>query len=251
MTTRRDIAPLTVVIADDEPIAREGLRRMLAEHVWLTVVGEAASGDATVTMVDALHPDVLFLDVEMPGGSGIDVLRRLTHRPLVVFTTAFSQHAVTAFELGAVDYLLKPFGAERLLRAVERVRAGVGEPVEEAGDRLQEAMRQGTMSRLFVRSGNGVIPVSVDQLTRVEAWGDYVTAHTATSRYVMHLALQRLADRLDPSRFVRVHRAHLVNLAHVRAFRAQPGGGLVAEMLDGTTVPVSRTHARAIRALGL
>lgn len=251
MTTRGDAAPLTVVIADDEPIAREGLRRMLEAHAWLSVVGEAASGDASVAMVDARRPDVLFLDVEMPGGNGIDVLRRLAHRPFVVFTTAFSQHAVTAFELGAVDYLLKPFGEERLRIALDRVRAGVGEPVEAVGDRLQEAMRQGAMTRLFVRSGHSVIPVAVEQVVRVEAWGDYVIAITTTSRYVVHLALQRLADRLDPARFVRVHRAHLVNLAHVKAFRAQPGGGLVAEMRDGATVPVSRAHARTIRALGL
>ncbi|HEX4934610.1 MAG TPA: LytTR family DNA-binding domain-containing protein [Gemmatimonadaceae bacterium] len=250
MTARRDGAPLTVVIADDEPIAREGLRHMLAAHDWLRVVGEAASGGATVTMVDALRPDVLFLDVEMPGGTGVDVLQRLTHRPFVVFTTAFSQHAVTAFELGAVDYLLKPFGGDRLQRALERVRAGAGEPAEDASDRLQEALRHGAMSRLFVRSGASVIPVAVEQITRVEAWGDYVTAYTTSSRYVVHLALQRLADRLDPARFVRVHRAHLVNLAHVKAFRPQPGGGLVAEMLDGASVPVSRTHARTIRALG-
>ena len=251
MTAHRDAAPLTVVIADDEPIARQGLRHMLAAHSWLSVVGEAASGDATVAMVDALRPDVLFLDVEMPGESGIDVLRRLTHAPMVIFTTAYSQHAVTAFELGAIDYLLKPFGAARFALALERLRAGVGEPVESVGDRLQEAMRRGTMSRLFVRSGSFVIPVAVEQVARVEAWGDYVIAHTTSTRYVIHLALQRLADRLDPARFVRVHRAHVVNLAHVKAFRAQPGGGLVAEMHDGAKVPVSRTYAKGIRALGL
>lgn len=248
--TGRQAAPLTVVIADDEPIAREGLRHLLGAHPWLTLVGEAASGVATVALVERLRPDVLFLDVEMPGGTGLEVLAQLHHRPFVVFTTAYSQHAVTAFELGALDYLLKPFGGDRLQLALERVRAGVGEPCEPVGDRLREALRRGPMTRLFVRSGTSVIPVAVDDLARVEAWGDYVTAYTATSRYVVHVALQRLAERLDPARFVRVHRAHLVNLAHVRAFRAQPGGGLAAEMTDGTMVPVSRTHAKAVRALG-
>jgi two-component system LytT family response regulator len=248
--TGRAGAPLTVVIADDEPIAREGLRLLLGAHPWLALAGEAASGTATVEVVERVRPDLLFLDVEMPGGNGLEVLARLQHRPLVVFTTAYSQHAVTAFELGALDYLLKPFGSERLQLALERVRAGVGEPCEPAGDRLREALRRGPMTRLFVRSGGSVIPVAVGELTRVEAWGDYVTAYTTTSRYVVHVALQRLAERLDPMTFVRVHRAHLVNLSHVKAFRTQPGGGLAAEMRDGTLVPVSRTHARAVRALG-
>lgn len=250
MTDGQEGAPLTVVIADDEPIAREGLRLMLGAHPWLTVVGEAASGAATVELVERVRPELLFLDVEMPGGSGVEVLARLQHRPFVVFTTAYSQHAVSAFELGALDYLLKPFGSERLQRALERVRAGAGEPCEPAGDRLREALRHGPMTRLFVRSGTSVIPVAVEQVVRVEAWGDYVTVYTTASRYVVHVALQRLAERLDPAVFVRVHRAHLVNLSHVKAFRAQPGGGLVAELLDGTVVPVSRSHARAVRALG-
>lgn len=251
MNAGRDAAPLSVVIADDEPIAREGLRHMLGAHDWLRVVGEAASGTATVEVVERLRPDVLFLDVEMPGGSGVEVLARLQHRPFVVFTTAYSQHAVTAFELGALDYLLKPFGSERLHLALERVRASAGEPSDAAGDRLQAALRRGPITRLFVRSGSSVLPVAVGQVTRLEAWGDYVTVYTTTSRYVVHLALQRLLERLDPERFVRVHRAHVVHLSHVKAFRAQPGGGMAAEMLDGTLVPVSRPHARAVRALGL
>jgi len=250
MSAEHDLAPLTAIIADDEQIARDGLRRMLAAHEWLTVVGEARSGDETVELVDRMRPDLLLLDVEMPGATGIQVLSRLTHHPFVIFTTAYSQHAVSAFELGAIDYLLKPFGADRLHLALERVRAGAGEPSESTGDRLKEALRQGAMSRLFVRSGMSVIPIAVDQVVRVEAWGDYVTVHTPSSRYVVHLALQRLAERLDAERFVRVHRAHLVNLAFVRAFRSQPGGALAAEMTDGTLIPVSRTHARAIRALG-
>ncbi|MCU0647069.1 MAG: LytTR family DNA-binding domain-containing protein [Gemmatimonadaceae bacterium] len=243
-------APVTACVADDERIARDGLVRLLGATPWIRVVGEAASGAAAVELVDRLRPDVLFLDIEMPDGSGLDVLRQLTHRPFVVFTTAFGQHAVTAFELGAVDYLLKPFGAERLATALERVRAGLGEPVDRVADRLHDVMRQGPMTRLFVRSGAAVLPVMVDQLVRIEAWGDYVNAYTSTSRYVVHVALQRLVDRLDAATFVRVHRAHVVNLAFVRAFRTQSGGGMAAEMTDGTLVPVSRAYARQVRALG-
>ncbi len=250
MSAPRDVTPVTAVIADDEPVARDGLRDMLSEVSWMRCVGEAASGPAAREMVEQLRPDVLFLDIEMPEGNGIEVFRQLRHRPFVVFTTAFSQHAVSAFELGAVDYLLKPFGAERLQRALDRIRSGLGEPRDAVADRLQEVMSQGTMTRLFVRSGASVIPVDVEAITHLSAWGDYVTAHTASSRYVVHVALHRLEERLDPTRFVRIHRAHIVNLAHVTAFRSLSGGQLVAEVANGTQVPVSRTYARALRALG-
>ncbi|MBK8250754.1 MAG: response regulator [Gemmatimonadetes bacterium] len=246
--SRATLAPITVVVADDEPVAREGLRRALEAFSWVRWIGEAGSGTAAVEMVDRLKPDLLFLDIEMPGGTGLDVMQRLTHHPMVVFTTAYAEYAVTAFELGSLDYLLKPFGPERLQSAMERVRAAVGEPRESPVERLAAALGTGPITRLFVRSGNAVLPVAVDALVHLEAWGDYVIAHTATSKYVIHVSLQRLEERLDPSCFVRVHRSHLVHLACVAAFRPE-GGGLVAELTTGARVPVSRTHARAVRRL--
>lgn len=243
-------APVRVLIAEDEPIARAGLRHLLAAHPWLECLGEAASAPATVEAVDRLEPDLLFLDIEMPGGSGLDVLRQVKHQPLVVFTTAWAQHAVTAFELGALDYLLKPFGAARLETALDRVRAAIGEPVDGIADRLGEALRQGPVSRLFVRSGRAIIPVDVETVSRFEAWGDYVVAHTPRGRHVIHVSLNRLETRLDPARFTRVHRTHIVNLAQVRAFRAQGKGRLVAELVDGTLVAVSRSKAQVLRGLG-
>ncbi|MBC7895309.1 MAG: response regulator transcription factor [Cytophagaceae bacterium] len=243
-------APVTALIADDEPIAREGLSAMLAAHSWIAVIGEAANGPATLEALERLKPELLFLDIQMPGLTGPEVLRQATHHPVVVFTTAFAQHAVTAFELGALDYLLKPFGAERLGLALERVRSAFGEPNPGVADRLAEAMASGPMSRLFVRSGASILPVGVETISRFEAWGDYVTAHAGRSRHVIHLALNRLEERLDASRFLRVHRAHIVNLAHVRAFRPAGKGRLVAEMLDGSVVPVSRSKAQGLRELG-
>lgn len=237
-----------VVVADDEPVAREGLRDMLAAVPWLMCVGEAASGPATVEAVARLAPDVLFLDVEMPGLSGIEVLRRLTHQPHVVFTTAFAQHAVTAFELGALDYLLKPFGEQRLVAALERVRAVLGEPVAyPAADRLRDAIGHAPMSRLFVRTGAAIVPVAVESVAWFEARGDYVAAHVGPARHVLHVALSRLEARLDPARFVRIHRAHIVNLDHVVAFRPMGGGALVAELRDGVRLNVSRSRAQALR----
>ena len=121
-------APVSVVIADDEPVARLGLRDMLTAVPWLSIVGEAASGPAAVELINKLKPELVFLDIQMPGLLGTDVFAHVTHRPFVVFTTAHAQHAATAFELGALDYLLKPFGQDRMLKALERVRAALGEP---------------------------------------------------------------------------------------------------------------------------
>jgi two-component system LytT family response regulator len=245
------VARVTAVIADDEPVARTGLRHMLAGTSWITVIGEAASGPATVDAVNRLRPELLFLDIEMPGFPGTSVLARLEYHPFVIFTTAFAQHAVTAFELGALDYLLKPFGPERLATALERARAALGEPGPAAFDRLTEAMSAGPMSRLFVRSGGAIIPVLVDAVSWFEAWGDYVTAHAGTARHVLHLSLNRLESRLDPKRFVRIHRTHIVNLEHVKAFRRAGKGRFEAELTDGTRLAVSRGKAQMLRELGV
>lgn len=224
---------------------------MLAVASWIDCVGEAASGPAAVEAINTLKPDLVFLDIEMPGFIGTEVMRRVEHQPHVVFTTAFAEHAVTAFELGALDYLLKPFGPDRLAAALDRVRLALGEPGPPALARFAEAMLQEPMSRLFVRSGNAIIPISVDRVSHFEAWGDYVTAYSGRSKHVIHLSLNRLEARLDPKQFLRLHRTNIVNLAHVAAFRRLAGGRLAAELKDGTRLPVSRSRAQVIRDLGL
>jgi two-component system LytT family response regulator len=242
---------VTTLIVDDEPLARAGLRDMLDAVEWVTCVGEAANGPAAVQALDTLRPELVFLDIQMPGLLGTDVLRRVTHRPFVVFTTAYAQHAVTAFELGALDYLLKPFGPDRLAATLERVKAAIGEPTPHpALDRLSEALRQGPMSRLFVRTGGAIVPVPVTDVGWFEARGDYVAAHAGPSRHLVHLSLNRLETRLDPKRFVRVHRTHIVNLDHVKTFLRLGKDRLVAELKDGTQLPVSRQRARELRGLG-
>jgi two-component system, LytTR family, response regulator len=242
---------VTAFVADDEPIARAGLRAMLAAFDWVEVVGEAADGASAVKGIEALRPELVFLDVQMPGLLGTEVLRRLERPPFVIFTTAYSEHAVTAFELGAVDYLLKPFGPSRLAAAIERVRSALGEPVPvDAFERLSGALSGGSISRLFVRVGGTLVPLPVERVSRFEADGDYVTAYAENARHVLHLSLSRLEARLDPRRFSRVHRAHIVNLDQVRAFKRDTRGNLEAELLDGARVPVSRARAQELRSLG-
>ena len=238
-------------VADDEPIARAGLRAMLLAFDWVEVVGEAADGESALRAIEAQRPELVFLDVQMPGLLGTDVLRRLERPPFVIFTTAFSEHAVTAFELGAVDYLLKPFGAGRLAAAMERVRAALGEPAPaDVFERLSGALSGGPIRRLFVRSGGSLVPLPVEQVSWFEADGDYVAAHAGSARHLLHLSLSRLEARLDPRKFVRVHRTHIVNLDRVRAFRRDERGNLEAELFDGARVPVSRARAQELRSLG-
>ncbi|MEP6938555.1 MAG: LytTR family DNA-binding domain-containing protein [Rudaea sp.] len=240
---------VSTLIVDDEPVARAGLRHMLAECDWLTCVGEAANGDAALAAIEELRPELVFLDIQMPGLSGTEVARRSRHQPLFVFTTAYAAHAVTAFELGALDYLLKPFGAERLEAALERVRAALGEPRVTTFERLGEAFGHAPMTRLFVRSGRSILPVAVADVSRFEAVGDYIAAHVGDTQHLLHLALGQLESRLDPQHFARIHRAHIVNLDCVRAFRREPDGRVVAELKSGVSLPVSRTRARDLRGL--
>ncbi len=242
---------VSALVVDDESIARAGLKGMLAAFDWIEIIGEAADGKSAVQMIETQKPELVFLDVQMPGLLGTDVLRYITHRPFVIFTTAYSQHAVTAFELGAVDYLTKPFGPARLGAALERVRSAIGEPASvDAIERLSGTLGSGPITRLFARVGNALVPIPVDRVSWLEADGDYVIAHVGNSRHLLHVSLSSLALRLDPKKFTQVHRAHVVNLDHVRAFKRDVRGNLEAELTDGTRVPVSRARAQELRSLG-
>ncbi len=242
-------AKISTLIVDDEPVARAGLRHMLAEVEWIRCIGEAANGPAAIQAIDALKPELVFLDIQMPGLLGTEVVARTTHQPFVVFTTAYAQHAVTAFELGALDYLLKPFGEERLRGALERIRAALGEPRTSSLDRFSEAMSHAPMSRLFVRIGRSIVPLAVNDIAWFEAVGDYIAAHVGDTQHLLHLSLSQLEERLDPRRFTRIHRTHIVNLDHVAAFRREAGGNLVAELKNGICLQVSRTRAKDLRSL--
>lgn len=252
------VAPLSALIADDEAVARAGLARLLAQVPWIRVIGEAANGPDAVAAIDTLRPELVFLDIQMPGLIGTEVVRQIRHRPHVVFTTAYAQHAVAAFELGALDYLLKPFGEERLQASLERIRAAFGEP-RTAFERLGEALGRAPLTRLFVRSGRAITPLAVAAISRFEAVGDYTAVHVgavhigavqaSAAPHLLHLSLNQLEERLDPTRFLRIHRAHLVNLDHVTAFRRDSAGQVRAELRDRTSLPVSRAKARELRDL--
>ena len=243
----------TAFIVEDEPIARNRLRELLGDVDWVECIGEAADGVSAVKMIDELRPDLLFLDIEMPGMTGIEVLNNITHDPAVVFTTAYDRYAVTAFELEALDYLLKPFGAKRLEAALDRVRKSLpADPEFPAMERARSALAGvGPSSRIFVRDRGRIIPIGVDTIDRLEADDDYVAVHAGGKRYLVYLSMNEFEARLDPQRFVRIHRSHIVNLDKVAALVPEDGGRLRIEMKDGARLTASRARAKELRHLAI
>jgi two-component system LytT family response regulator len=225
---------LTVVIADDEELAREQLRAL-----------------AALQLIDELRPDLVLLGLALPGMTGIEIARRMRHRPAVVFTTAFDHAAVAAFELQAVDYLIKPFDEQRFKAAIERARERAQTPPELAdGERLRHALYEsGHLSRFFVRDRNRILVVPTGEVERLEARGDYVALHAGARRHLVQVTIADMERMLDPGRFVRVHRSHIVNLDYVVAFTTDPKGALEVELRSGTRLSVSRSRAQALRNL--
>ena len=242
--------PITAVVVEDEPEARLNLQEYLAGVDWIRVVAEARDGREAVEMVERLQPELLFLDVQLPELDGLAVLHRLTHVPEVIFTTAYDQHAVAAFELGAVDYLVKPFGRERFLATLERVRRRLapGEPGPASIERVRSALAP-PLDRLFARKGDRIVPVPASEVSRVEACGDYARLHAASGKYLLHVSLAELEERLDPARFVRVHRSHLVNLEAIAHMEPYDERRLALVLRDGSRVVASRTASERLRRL--
>ena len=239
----------TAVVADDDLLARERLKDLNAEAGLFELVGEAADGHTAVTLIDDIKPDIAFLDIEMPGITGLKVLERITHRPAVIFTTAYTNYAVRAFDLAAIDYLLKPFGIERLTEAVERVGGEAGANVELL-ERARIALNASDerLERIFIRERDSIIPLLVADIVRFEADGDYVHVHTAKQRHMVRARLQDLQEELG-AEFVRVHRSHLVNLDRVVRFEPHDASRLVAVMEDGSRVVASRSRSQGLRQL--
>ena len=240
---------LSALIVDDEPLARKQLRDLIRGVPWLECIGEAGDGHSAVEMVDRDSPDIVFLDIQMPGMLGIEVLRRVRRRPAVIFTTAYDRYAVTAFELQAMDYLLKPFGRERFEAALERARAALLDRSAWPGDRLDPAAGPRAMTRLFVRERGRIVPVPVASIERVEARDDYIALYVGGRRHLVHMSMNDLEAMMDPGRFVRIHRRHIVNLDHVVGFTPHDGTRLEVEMKSGVRLVASRARSRTLRGL--
>ena len=242
--------PVTALICEDEPLARRAIREYLADVDWIEVVGQAENGREAMRLLHKLEPDLVFMDVRMPGLTGLEVLDAATHVPAVVFTTAFDEYAVTAFELGAVDYLVKPFGRDRLLETLQRVRVRlIGEGRAGWRGAPDRAADTGVADRVFARRKGSIVPVAVHDIVRAEATDGGTRVTVAGGELTYDGTLTELHDRLDPRTFVRVHRAHLVNLDRVSGIDRYDERRLRLRLSDGASIVASRAGSRLLRDL--
>lgn len=242
---------LRTLIVDDEPLARDCVRLALDRASGIEVVGECPDGEAAIDAIRSLNPDLVFLDVQMPGMDGFDVIREVgpEHMPPVVFVTAFDEHALQAFEVHALDYVLKPFDDDRFEDAVRHARRCVESDM--GGDlraRLRgllserDAEPEPWLSRLTVRVRDRIRLVRVDDVDWFEAAGNYVRVRCGEEAYLVRRTLTSLAEALDPARFTRIHRSTVVNIDRIEELRPAQGGDYVAVLRDGRKLRVSRAY---------
>lgn len=231
---------MRALIVDDERLARKELMKLLEDHPMIEVVGEAANADEAVQMVNDLNPDLLFLDIQMPGKTGFQLLEMLDSVPLVVFTTAYDEFALKAFEVNALDYLLKPIHPERLSETVsklsEKERA---KTIAEHGPEK----KLGLNDQVFVKDGDRCWFVSLSNVRLFESDGNYIKVYFDANRPMIHKSLNALDEKLDERAFFRASRKHIVNLSWVEGIEPWFNGGLMVRLRGGDKVEVSRRQA--------
>src|SRR5262245_1042273 len=239
---------LSSVIVDDEPQALQKLHRLLGEHDdHIHIVGEASDGVAAVQAIERFSPDVVFLDIEMPGLTGFDVLDSISpdRWPTVVFTTAFEHYAIRAFEVRAVDYLLKPINRERLAECVARLD---GTSHQAQREQLDEARRQRKLERILVRRASKLVVIPLEDVAVFESENKLVFVRTAEGRFLLNMSMKEIEERVDSELFCRVHKQAIVRLSLVREIHAVPGGQYLAKLCDGYEVQVGRNYAHEFRS---
>ncbi|MBV8666391.1 MAG: LytTR family transcriptional regulator DNA-binding domain-containing protein [Burkholderiaceae bacterium] len=243
---------LTALIADDEELARRLIREYLARHADIDIVAECENGLQTVGELARCSPQLVFLDIQMPKLTGLEVLEASGRRSGVIFTTAYDEYALKAFDLHAVDYLLKPFAQERFDQALEKARRQLGRPAAPtpAAPALEKMLSERRLDRILLRERGQLHVIPVESVDYIEAQDDYILIHAADKSWMKTQSLSELEKQLDPRRFIRVHRSFLLNIERMRSIERQGGDGHVAVLQDGRRVPVSRAgHERLKTAI--
>jgi two-component system, LytTR family, response regulator len=245
---------LRILIADDEPLARALIHEYLQSHTDVLVVGESAHGLQAVQDIAALNPDLIFLDIQMPKLTGLEVLELTGRQHGVVFTTADDQHALKAFDLHAVDYLLKPFSQARFDDALARARKALAVPVgvqETTPPALQNLLQAASQrpTRILIRDRSQVHVIPVETIAYVQAQDDYVSIHSAGRDYLKTQSLADLAAQLDPAQFVRVHRSYVLNLHFLQSLERATKDNYAATLQGGKKIPISRAGYERLSGL--
>lgn len=247
---------IRALIVDDEPVARRGIRQQLGNERDIEIVAECDDGASAVAAIAEYRPDLVFLDLQMPGLGGFDVIESvgMAHMPAVIFITAFDQFAVHAFEVNAIDYVLKPIAAERFAQALQRARKHLAP--DDFAERLATALKaldrsapQRWSQRLAIRSGGHVVLIETSAIDRCVADGNYVDIYAGGKTHVMRETITCLEARLDPKRFVRISRSAIVNIERVRELHPTFSGDFVAVLADGSRVDGSRRFRDGIDRL--
>ncbi len=242
---------LRAVIADDEKLARDLILEYLEAFPEVEVVAQCDNGVTAVEIINKLRPDLVFLDVQMPGSSGFEVLEKIEEIPLIIFSTAYSQYAIRAFEVSAVDYLLKPYSQERFDRAVAAAlkQGGRFGDMSEKLVNLMREVRQNRqpVQRLLVKSGDRIVPVDTSAVEWLEAEGDYTRLHTETKTHLVGQTLSHLITLLDPASFIRIHRSNVVNLHYIKEIQKTFKGNYIVLMNSGVELPVGRTWLKDLK----
>jgi two-component system LytT family response regulator len=239
---------LRALVIDDEPPARKKLTRLLGEEPDFEIVGEASNGLEAIEAIEGSKPDVIFLDIQMPGLNGFEVLDALSMErlPLVVFVTAFNEHAIKAFEVHALDYLLKPFDRQRLQRCLARVRQQRRSDDAGLNQLLEEFRPKEFLSRVVVKTRDRVLLLKIDDVDWVETAGNYVEVHAGKHAYLLRQTLDALHEKLDPQRFARVHRKTIVNIDRIQELQAWSHGDFNIILKDGTKLRMSRRYRQNV-----
>jgi two-component system response regulator AlgR len=240
--------PLRVLIADDEPLATERLQLLLARSNGAQLVGTASDGESAINLTQALNPDLLLLDIAMPGLDGIGVARALAAQdpsPAVVFVTAFDQFAVAAFEVEAVDYLMKPVDPLRLQRALDRARTYL----EQRSGQPSPGKASQWLDEFWASDLSGLVRIAAQDVDRVSAERDYMRLHVGRRSWLIHHSMAALEDGLNPDLFVRLHRSAIVRKDFITGFTRNPSGRWIARLADGEEQPVGRLYSDRVRAI--
>jgi two-component system response regulator AlgR len=240
--------PLRVLIADDEPLAAERLQLLLARAQGAQLVGTASDGDSAINLTEALHPDLLLLDIAMPGLDGIAVARALAAQipsPAVVFVTAFDHFAVAAFEVEAVDYLMKPVEPARLQRALDRARTYL----RQRSGQPQPGKVSQWLEEFWASDLSGLVRIAAQDVDRVSAERDYMRLHVGRRSWLIHHSMAALEEGLNPDLFVRLHRSAIVRKDFISGFTRNQSGRWIARLADGSEQPVGRLYSDRVRAI--
>jgi two-component system LytT family response regulator len=236
---------LRALIAEDETLARRLLREYLTAHADIDVVAEADNGLDAARAITELKPDLVFLDIQMPRLTGLEVLALTGRRDGVIFTTAYDQHAMHAFEMHAVDYLLKPFTQARFNAALSRARRLLGQPQPA----LEKLVAPQPLSRVLVKDGSGLQVLAVDAIDYIESQADYVAFHSGGREHLKAQRISELEAQLDPAQFVRVHRSFIINLAALQGLEKTASDAHLARMRNGKRIPVSRSGYEKLKSV--